>query len=172
MHFTINTLTIAAALLAGPAAAGFDRQACNSFGACTVSAGCNYWPNRQDNGPQLPEYDCGTAGTINGQTTAGAVINFEKGQSAEGAQIVARADFPRCDLAQPSATATLLKSTYQGVTVYGWIEYSCTETTPIPQGCYSSLKNASQAYTCKVFKDGQACKHVNDDVVNSSSCPK
>jgi len=174
MHFSSSALTIAAVLLAGRAAAGFDRQACNGIGACTTSASCNYWPNRSDNGPQEPEYDCGSAGTINGQKSAGATINLSQGQSAQGAQIVARADFPRCDLAQPSATATLLKTTFDGgITVYGWIEYSCTETTRIPDGgCYSSLKNSSHVYTCKVLKDGQTCKHINNDIVDANSCPK
>ncbi|KAK8117011.1 uncharacterized protein PG998_005292 [Apiospora kogelbergensis] len=103
-----SSFTAAAAVVASlvaPAAAMFDRKACNGIGACTAPSGCNYWPNGE---PQQPEWDCGSAGTINGQVAAGAELNFEKGLSA--GEVVAAADFPKCNLAQPGSNATLLVS--------------------------------------------------------------
>ncbi|KAK8137178.1 hypothetical protein PG984_005118 [Apiospora sp. TS-2023a] len=111
-----------AASLVAPAVALFDAKACNGIGACTVPSGCNYNPNGE---PQQPEWDCGSAGTINGQIGAGAELNFEQGLST--GTVVEAADFPKnCNLGQPGSNATLLKSSFKDVTVYGWIEYSST----------------------------------------------
>ncbi|KAK7999072.1 hypothetical protein PG991_014747 [Apiospora marii] len=165
--FAAAAVAVAAALVA-PAAAMFDQKACNGIGACTVPSGCNYQPNGE---PQQPEWDCGSAGTINGQVAAGAEINFELGLST--GTVVSTADFPStCNLARPGSNATLLKATYQDVTVYGWIEYSCTETTPITNACYSSTPNSSKTYTCKVLKNGQECKNIAGSVVDQAACPK
>ncbi|KAK8079273.1 hypothetical protein PG994_003080 [Apiospora phragmitis] len=165
-----TTFTVAAAVVASlvaPAVAMFDAKACNGIGACTAPAECNYNPSGE---PQKPEWDCGSAGTINGQVGASAELNFELGLST--GTVVASADFPRCNLTQPGSNATLLKATYQDVTVYGWIEYSCTETTPITNACYSSTPNPSKTYTCQVLKNGQECKNIANSVVDQASCPK
>ncbi|KAK6836080.1 hypothetical protein PG990_013571 [Apiospora arundinis] len=171
MQYSTTTFTVAAAVVASlvaPAVAMFDEKACNGIGACTAPSGCNYWPNGQ---PQQPEWDCGSAGTINGQVAAGAELNFEKGLST--GEIVSAADFPKdCNLAQPGSNATLLKATYEGVTIYGWIEYTCTETTKITNACYSSTPNPSKTFTCKVLKNGQKCKSVSGSVVDKATCPK
>ena len=156
MHFTTTLL----ALLVSPAAAMFDQAACSGIGACTFPSGCNYAGSGE---PSSAEWDCGAAGTINGQAAAAAERNFEQGLSASQVTVLSASEFPRnCDLKQPPATgATLLKAVYQDVTVFGWVEYSCTETTPIKDGCYSSVKNGSPTYTCQVLKNGTACKHIS-----------
>ena len=92
------------ASLAAPAAALFDKEACNGIGACTQGATCNY--DSMTVRPEDPEWDCCSAGTIIGQLSAGATLNFWSGLSK--GQVVAPADFPTCDLAQPSSNATLL----------------------------------------------------------------
>lgn len=163
------------ASLAAPAAAAlFDREACNGIGACTQGTTCNY--DSMSVQPEDPEWDCGSAGTITGQLSAGATLNFWMGLSK--GQVVPRADFPTCDPAQPSDIATLLvrrippppprpvdacwgrvswadfhrlekiqKSDFKdGITVYGWIEYQCKETEKF-SSCYSSIKNPS-LYVC------------------------
>ncbi|KAK8029561.1 hypothetical protein PG993_010852 [Apiospora rasikravindrae] len=171
MKYSTSFAAAATAVMASfvaPAAALFDGKACNGIGACTAPSECNYWPNGE---PQQPEWDCGSAGTINGQVAAGAELNFEKGLTA--GTVVAAADFPaRCNLMQPGDNATLLKATYQDVTVYGWIEYSCTETTKITNACYSSTPNPSKTFTCKVLKNGQECKSISGSVVNKDACRK
>ncbi|KAK8062691.1 hypothetical protein PG997_014788 [Apiospora hydei] len=169
MQYSTSSLAVAAAAvvasLVAPAAAMFDEKACKGIGACTAPSECNYMPNGE---PQQPEWDCGSAGTINGQVAAGAELNFELGLST--GTVVDAADFPSsCNLMQPGENATLLvglpslkshdlldridllttatnqqKATYQDVTVYGWIEYSCTETTKITNGCYSSTPNPAK----------------------------
>lgn len=103
-------VAIAASLVA-PAVAMFDKKACNGIGACTAPSGCNYNPNGE---PQHPEWDCGSAGTINGQVAAGAELNFEMGLSA--GTVVGAADFPSsCNLAQPGSNATLLVGSLPGL---------------------------------------------------------
>ncbi|KAJ1324001.1 hypothetical protein MN608_10060 [Microdochium nivale] len=166
MHFTLTTLTVAAALLAAPAAAGFDSKACKNIGACIVPSNCEYTTISD---PQDIELECGSAGTISGQTSAGARLQLWQGLSK--GQVVARADFPRCNLAQPSATATLIKTTYEDVTIFGWIEYSCSETKPFDT-CYFGNKNLSTAYTCKVYKNGQVCKNRSTRITDKNACPK
>ncbi|KAJ1329831.1 hypothetical protein MN608_06567 [Microdochium nivale] len=168
MHFSSATLTFLAALLASPAAAMHDPAACNGFGACTVPSECNYSSNFRE--PTDPEWDCGSAGTILGHISSGAQMQFWQGLSK--GQVVPRAEFPRCNIVQPSATATLLKTTYEGVTVFGWIEPTCTEKTPITNGCYSTERNKSAAYTCKVYKAGQECRHLGGKLIREGSCPK
>lgn len=107
MQYSTPSFAAAVAVVASfsaPAAAMFDEKACNGIGACTSPSGCNYWPNGE---PQQPEWDCGSAGTINGQVAAGAELNFEKGLSA--GTVVSAADFPSsCNLARPGSNATLL----------------------------------------------------------------
>ncbi|KAJ1325990.1 hypothetical protein MN608_09191 [Microdochium nivale] len=168
MHFSATTITLLAALLASPAAAMHDSRACSGFGACNIASECNYSSGLGE--PTEPEWDCGSAGTVTGQVSAGAQMQFWQG--LDKGTVVPRAEFPRCDLAQPSATATLLKTTYEGVTVFGWIDYTCTETTPIKNGCYSTIKNRSTAYTCKLFKAGQACRNLVGKIIRDSTCPK
>ena len=92
------------ASLAAPAAAMFDKLGCNGVGACVEPSGCNYDSIQVE--PSDPEWDCGAAGNITGQAAAGAHLNFWQGLTT--GQVVAPADFPKCDLAQPSGTATLL----------------------------------------------------------------
>ena len=92
------------ASLTAPAAAMFDKLGCNGVGACVQPSGCNYDSIQVE--PSDPEWDCGSAGTINGQKAAGATLNFWQGLSK--GKVVAPADFPQCDLAQPSSQATLL----------------------------------------------------------------
>ncbi|KAK8045899.1 hypothetical protein PG996_013963 [Apiospora saccharicola] len=181
---SFTAVVAVAASLVAPAVAMFDSKACNGIGACTVPSDCNYNPSGE---PQQPEWDCGSAGTINGQIGAGAEINFEMGLRT--GTVVEAADFPKnCNLAQPGSNATLLKSTFNDVTIYGWIEYSCTETTKITNGCYSRNLNPSKyvllpshkpcslslplpcdyesnigvprTFTCKVLKNGQECKNI------------
>lgn len=156
MQFTTALL----ALLASPAAAVFDSAACSGIGACTFPSGCNY---SGSGSPSSAEWDCGTAGTINGQAAASAELNFELGLSADQVMVLSASEFPKsCNLKQPPATgATLLKAVYEDVTVYGWIEYSCTETKAITDACYSSVRNGSPTYTCLVLKNGTACSHVS-----------
>ncbi|KXJ89881.1 hypothetical protein Micbo1qcDRAFT_206154 [Microdochium bolleyi] len=169
MHFSATTrMLAAAAILASPAIAGFDSKACKGFGACTTTAPCNYFSYTIE--PQDAEWDCGSAGTITGQISAGAQIKASRGQ-ADG-QVVSRAEFPRCDLVQPSENAVLIKTLFDDITVYGWIEYTCRETTPIKQGCYSTRLNPSEAYTCKILKAGQTCTHISKTLVKEGSCPK
>ncbi|KAK7959371.1 uncharacterized protein PG986_004225 [Apiospora aurea] len=172
MQYSTSSFAIAAvavmASLVSPAAAMFDEKACQGIGACTAPSECNYMPNGE---PQQPEWDCSSAGTVNGQVAAGAELNFELGLS--NGTVVDAADFPSsCNLMQPGENATLLKATYQDVTVYGWIEYSCTETTTIINGCYSSTPNPSKTFTCKVLKNGQECKNIAGSVVNKDACAK
>lgn len=161
--------TALVALLASPAMAMWDAAACSGMGACTFPSTCNYWPGAPSGNPQDAEWNCGSAGTIKGQIAAGAELNFEMGLSAEGMSIVEPADFPKnCYLQQPPVSgATLLKAVYEGITVYGWIEYSCTETTPITDGCYTGRRNGSKTTTCQVIKGGQICSHISKTVVGA-----
>ena len=155
------------ALVASPAAALWDSAGCSGIGACTVPNGCNYFSYTI--GLSDPEWDCGSAGTITSQISSSAKHKFEQGLAT--GQVVPRADFPRCDLVQPSDTATLLKTTFNDITVYGWVEYNCVEKQRL-EGCYHGDKNPSASYVCKVYKAGQVCSNIPKTVVRQSDCPK
>lgn len=92
------------ASISSTAAGMFDKLGCNGVGACVEPAGCNYDSIQVE--PSDPEWDCGSAGTINGQVAAGASLQFWQGLSK--GQVVPAADFPKCDLAQPDDKAVLL----------------------------------------------------------------
>jgi len=170
MQFSATNIALAAAaLLASPVIAGFDSLACGGMGACTAPGGCNYF--NYEMGPGPDEWNCGTGGNITYQQGAG--LSLKAGRGLLDGTPVSRAEFPKCDLIQPSADAVLIKTTYDGgVTHFGWIEYTCTETTPITDACYNRRRNPSTYYTCKVYKNGQTCTHLDKGLVKEGSCPK
>lgn len=80
------------------------------MGACTQLGGCNYFNYQM--GPSPDEWNCDTGGNITYQHGAGASLKAGRGLT-EGTP-VSKADFPVCDLAQPSTDARLIKTTYDG----------------------------------------------------------